>query len=142
MGSLLGSWGTAVSLRHVAIGPADTLFGIGEGVWLVYHYTLGGSLIASWGAGFVNSNTYGIDADADGTVFISNYSNGTVHYFTSTGSHIGSVLNSFYHALDVALSNNGDRLYVGANGQNIYYFRRTETRVAPASLGKVKALFR
>jgi len=64
-----------------------------------------------------------------------------VKYYISTGSFLGSFPYSATYALGIALSNDGRRAYVAAGGW-INYYDRVVTTVVPASLGKVKALFK
>jgi DNA-binding beta-propeller fold protein YncE len=75
--------------------------------------------------------------------------NRCVQYFTSTGSFLGrwgsrgEGNGEFYHPIFIALSPEGARAYVTDYGNDrVQYFRWTETAVTPASLGRVKALFR
>jgi hypothetical protein len=46
-------------------------------------------------------------------------------------------------SLDAAFSRTGDRVYAADTGNHrIQYFNRNEPAVTPASLGRVKALFK
>jgi hypothetical protein len=49
----------------------------------------------------------------------------------------------FWWPADVDVGAGGDRLYVSDNGNNrVQYFKRDNPAVTPASLGRVKALFK
>jgi DNA-binding beta-propeller fold protein YncE len=72
-----------------------------------------------------------------------------VQYFTAAGSFVGLVglygsgEGEFINPLDVGFSGDGNRLYVADTDNNrIQYFRWSDPAVKPASLGRVKALFR
>ena len=108
-----GEWGTSGSGK----GEFDSLSGIAVGP---------------------NSNVYVVD----------DYENHRVQYFDANGvfrgswGSQGSGNGEFNFPVDVALAPNG-RLYVLEYGMcRVQYFRWSDPAVAPASLGRVKALFR
>jgi tripartite motif-containing protein 71 len=75
--------------------------------------------------------------------------NHRVQYFTPTGSFLGkwgrpgNLPGEFAGTFGASFSRDGTRIYVGdAGNSRIQYFRWSPPAVAPASLGRVKALFR
>jgi sugar lactone lactonase YvrE len=75
--------------------------------------------------------------------------NDRVQYFTSSGSFLGkwgkegSGDGEFDTPNCAAFSPDGRRVYVGDLwNDRVQYFRWTDSRVAPTSLGRVKTLFR
>ena len=90
--------------------------------------------------------TNGIAFAYTGHVFVSDRNNHRVQYFTNGGSFVGkfgskgSGNGQFFEPMGLAFSRTGARLYVCDAGR-IQYFNRYAPAVAPASLGRVKALF-
>jgi DNA-binding beta-propeller fold protein YncE len=85
----------------------------------------------------------------NGNVYIADQGNHRIQYFTPTGSFLGSWggygsgPGEFNGPIGIDVSLSGTRVYVADySNQRIQYFNRNEPAVAPASLGKVKALFR
>ena len=84
----------------------------------------------------------------NGNMYVVNVNNHRIQYFTSTGSYLGvwgsygSGNGQFNDPADVAESPSGGRVYVTDRSNNrVQYFKLQNPAVAPASLGKVKALF-
>ena len=122
-GSFLGQWGGADR-------PTDVAVASGVRVHVAYAPDMG----------------VGVAPDT-GHVYVAD--NHLIQYFTSNGSFLGkfgsfgSGNGEFDQPSDVAFSTSGARLYVADTGNcRIQYFKNTEYAVAPASLGRVKALFR
>jgi len=85
----------------------------------------------------------------DGTVFVADSGNDRVQYFTRAGSFLGSFGGTgsgpgqMRMATGLAIWPTGARIYVSDYRNNrVQYFNRNKPAVAPASLGRVKALFR
>jgi len=143
-GSFLGSWAVPEAIRHVAVAPAPRrdVFGVGRDT--VYRWAPTGSLVTSWSAegGGGSYSLCGLDVGADGVVYVTRASEPAfVKYYTPRGAFLGSFPYTGTYAHDVAVTDDGRRAYVIEVGW-VRYFDRVETTVAPASLGKVKALFR
>jgi len=147
-GSYIGKWasnfyypnGIAVSHSTGNVYVADTFNN------RIQYFTPTGSLLGRWGSKGTAPGRFdepeGIDVAPDGNVFVGDTGNARVQYFTAAGSFLGQIGN-IWAPNDVALSPTGTRLYAAeAAGHEVLFFRRDEPAVAPASIGKVKALFR
>jgi DNA-binding beta-propeller fold protein YncE len=84
-----------------------------------------------------------------GYVFVADAKNDYVQSFAKNGSFLeswggtGSSVGSFNYPLGIAVSWTGARVFVADTHNNrIQWFNRDEVAVIPASLGRVKALFR
>ncbi len=151
-GSMLGSWG--VKADGLALAPNGNVYVTGW--WAqnrVYYYTPTGSLLGSWGSkGSGNGQfdeAHGLDAAPNGYVYVADRYNCRIQYFTATGSFLGKWgtrgggEGEFYAPWDVRVSADGKRVYVVETGNHrVQYFRWSGAAVSPASLGRVKALFR
>jgi tripartite motif-containing protein 71 len=139
-GSYLGLWNAFG--KDVAISPSGNVY-VSEVDYLrIRYFTPTGSYLGWW-----PTRTDMIAVGPDGTVFCS-YPH-RIRYFTSNGSALGrwgsegSGPGEFIDPYGVAVSPSGARVYVADNGNSrVQYFRRSDPAVAPASLGKVKALFK
>lgn len=116
-----------------------------------FKYT--GDLLASWGSrGKANGQfeyPMGLAITGDGTIFVTDTGNDRVQYFTSKGvflgkwGSLGSGNGQFDMPCATAARRSGSRVYVAdCDNHRIQYFNRNEPAVVPASLGRVKALFR
>jgi len=90
-----------------------------------------------------------LDVAPNTDVFVADTDNDRIQYFTAAGSFLGmwgdegSGPGEFIAPHSVAASPSGARIYVADRyNHRIQYFNRDEPTVAPASVGKVKALFR
>jgi tripartite motif-containing protein 71 len=159
-GSLLGSWGKGGrgdgefdGPMGVSVSPAGRVYVVDEYNFRVQYFTREGSFLGKWGSyggepGEFHDAT-GVAAAPDGSVFVADSGNHRIQHFTGTGSFLeewgskGSGPGEFNAPADVAVNRTGARVYVADMGNDrIQYFRWSDPAVAPASLGKVKALFR
>jgi DNA-binding beta-propeller fold protein YncE len=119
----------------------------------VQYFTQNGSFIGKWGTIGSGMGEFhypvGITIGGNGNVFVADYDNHRVHVFTASGSFLtmwgykGSGAGQFHHPRGVGLSLTEARIYVAErDNYRVQYFNRNEPAVAPASLGRVKALFR
>jgi len=149
-GSFLGSWPDPRP-RHVDVAPNGNVY-VGEPFGVRY-YTGVGSFLGSWGSQGTGPGQFdyldGIAVAPDGTVFTCERdTNNRVQYFTATGSYLGrwgsygGGPGEFSWAIDVAVSRTGARVYVLEYTSRVQYFKWVNVAVAPASLGRVKELFR
>jgi tripartite motif-containing protein 71 len=133
---------------------------VGERVYIADSYcdsimcfTYDGDLLASWGSRGNGNGEFkypaGLGITADGTIFVADTGNDRVQYFTAKGAFLGkwgsygAGNGEFDYLIAVAARPSGSRVYVAdTDNHRIQYFNRNEPSVAPASLGKVKALFR
>ena len=149
-GSLLGSWPDPRP-RYLDVAPNGNVY-IGA-INGVRYYTGAGSFLGSWGSQGTGPGQFdyleGIAVAPDGTVFTCERdTNNRVQYFTATGSYLGQWgsygggAGEFTFAIDVAVSRTGARVYVLEYTNRVQYFRWSPVAVTPASLGRVKALFR
>jgi len=147
-GSLLGSWSWFEGYGRLAIaGNADVYVShhrTGNG--RVARFTSTGSFLGSWGP---LNYPAGIDVAPDRRVFVAFQEDDVVQYYTAAGSWLGSWGGSgsgrakFDGPEDVHFSPDGKYIYVADRyNHRIQYFSEENPAVAPASLGKVKALFR
>ncbi|MEE9457310.1 MAG: NHL repeat-containing protein, partial [bacterium] len=112
------------------------------------------SFLGKWGSSGAGKGQFrcpwGMDFSRDGAyLYVSDCNNARVQYFTPTGSFVGAFgtpgngEGQFIWPQDVAFSPSGDRLYVAdSRNHRIQYFRWSAPAVSPASLGRVKAIFR
>jgi DNA-binding beta-propeller fold protein YncE len=119
----------------------------------VQYFTPSGSFLGTWGVyGTGNGEFYmplGIDVTAAGRVLVTDYGNHRIQYFTPAGSFLGmwgtfgTGNGEFNNPFGLAVTDNGSRVYVAdSRNSRVQYFRQTAPAVLPASVGKVKALFR
>jgi tripartite motif-containing protein 71 len=157
-GSRLGSWPLPTPGYTYGIGRADNgnLYFTNFGHNYVYYCNpTTGSLLSSWGSFGTGNGQFDkpvrAEVGPDGCVYISDGAgrNDRVQYFTPTGSYLGkwgstgSGNGEFNTPGDIFFVSSGARCYVGDfENHRVQYFKDTEHAVAPASLGKVKALFR
>jgi len=137
-GSLISSWGQEgrgngqfQAPWGVAVAPNGNVYVSDFNNVRVQYFTRTGSFLGKWA-----TRTLGVAvAPDDGKVFVCY---GAVRRFTPTGSLIETWYSDSRFG---ALSRTGTRLYVTGNNCVMYY-RRVKPAVAPASLGRVKALFK
>lgn len=141
-GSLLGSWG---SEGHgdgefhypwsIDVAPNGNVYVNDEGNRRVQYFTADGSFLGKW-----STRGSGIAVAPNGDVFVSG--GGLVRQFNATGSFIfsWSLFTPIPHQ-GGGVSPSGERFYITSENRVIYY-RKAAPVVAPASLGKVKALFK
>ncbi len=139
---------------RVTVAPDGTVYTTEHGLNnRVQHFTADGSFLRKWGRSGTGDGEFdrpfGIRVSANGRVFVADRDNSRVQYFSPIGSFLGkfgslgSGNGEFGGPCGVALTATGDRLYVSETGNSrVQYFKDTEFAVAPASLGRVKALFR
>ncbi len=117
------------------------------------YFTSTGSYLGKWGSHGTGKGQFkfpnGVAVDGEGRVFVADTENHRIQYFTSSGSFLGSWGsfgsgdNQFNNPKDVAISVDGRRVYVTDSlNHRIQYFKQMNPAVAPASLGRVKALFK
>jgi tripartite motif-containing protein 71 len=95
------------------------------------------------------SSPHGVAVAPNGHVFATDRFNHRVQYFTSTGSflgkwgELGSAGGRFNFPHGIAVAADGNRVYVGdRKNHRVQYFKWVNVTVAPASFGRVKALFK
>jgi tripartite motif-containing protein 71 len=147
-GSAYGSFGSGYLDMPVGLelAPSGNVYVAGHLSNNVAYFTPSGSLLGSWSS--FNPGDVGI-SPVDNTVFVSYVGGDLIYYYTSTGSLLGSFGSSgtgngeFDYPSGIIVAGDGGRVYVGdRDNHRVQYFKDTEHAVAPASLGKVKALFR
>ncbi len=156
-GGLVGAWEVRRASKYgasVGVSPDGKRVYVApvydSRIWV---YTSEGSFLKSWGsAGSGKGQFLGkvdVDVGPDGRVFATDSVNHRVQYFTPAGSFLGkwgrfgSGPGEFKQPCAIAVSRTGARVYVADKGNyRIQYFNRNAPAVAPASLGRVKAVFR
>ena len=90
---------------------------------------------------------FGITVRPDGLVYVTDFLNHRVQYFTAEGRYLGRwgsyghEVGNFARPWGVAFY--GGRVYVTENSNHrVQYFRESEAAVEPCSLGRVRALFK
>ena len=89
-----------------------------------------------------------MDVAPDGRVFVADSGNNRVQYFTANGSFLGkwgkrgTGPGELKNPRAIAVSRDGKRVYVADSGNNRIQYFIEDVAIAPASLGRVKALFR
>ncbi len=96
----------------------------------------------------INDNSRSVSPSSR-NVYVGDTFNHRIQYFTRGGSYLGQwgalgTGNGQFQSPSGLCSNvTGSRVYVAdSSNQRIQYFNRNEAAAAPASLGRVKALFR
>jgi len=83
----------------------------------------------------------------NGNVYVADFGNDRVQYFTPTGSFLGKWGSEgagdgqFVNPRGIAVASNGN-VFVADDNDRVQYFKWVNVAVAPTSLGRVKALFR
>jgi DNA-binding beta-propeller fold protein YncE len=111
----------------------------------IQYFTSTGSFLGKWG-GSGNGKfhePHDVAFAPDGLVYVADTGNHRIQYFTPRGSFVGkwSLVPGSSHPNGIAFNATGSRCYV-ATHFDIQYYNRNAPAVSPASLGKVKALFR
>jgi tripartite motif-containing protein 71 len=154
-GSLLGSWGiySNGNPADVSVSPRNDVYvSLINEVHRVFYFTSSGSFLRSWGRRGSGpgefEKPFGVAAKA-GLVFVVDELNHRCQYFTPSGTYLGLFGSrgtgdgQFRYPKRVAVTKDGGRVYVtDAYNYRVQYFRVANPAVAPASLGRVKALFR
>jgi tripartite motif-containing protein 71 len=153
-GQYLGVWAIPASGRWaISVAPNGVIYLADGTASRVLYYSPDGNKLGEWGSPGTGDGQFdgpcGIEVAADGRVFVADSYNNRVQYFTPAGSFLGkfgtagSGPGEFNLAYDVAVNGSGSRVYVTDDyNHRVQYFNRDATAVAPASLGKVKALFK
>lgn len=165
-GSFLGQWGVSGSgdgefrdPRGVAAGPGGSIYVADAGNNRIQYFGKKGYFLCKWGTLGRPPEKFDFPAgvacspDITGYVFVADSKNDYVQYFDGTGSFQGSwdgagtAVGSFNYPLGIAVAGwfeePGHRVFVADTHNNrIQWFKRDEIAVTPASLGRVKALFR
>jgi DNA-binding beta-propeller fold protein YncE len=137
----------------VAIGHNGYIYVTDTSNDRVQYFTSTGSFLGKWGReGYGNGEfgtPVGVAVARDGTVFVADVGRCRLQYFTPAGSFLGKFgkygtgPGEFNCVNGIALTRSGRRLYVAdMDNHRLQYFRDAEYAVEPASLGRVKALFR
>lgn len=156
VGSFLGEWGgygyepgKFKSIKGLAIAPNGNVYVSDSDLHTVQYFTPTGSYLGRWGSYQELDNPTGVGIDSTSRVFVASWHGCFIKAFTSTGSflaswgEVGSGNGQFISPFGIATILGGKRVYVvDRNNDRIQYFRESPTAVTPASLGRVKALFK
>ena len=154
VGKLLDGWeGDFLAPKGVAVAPNGAVYVADNGNNTMKYYTARGAYLGSWGGYGTGDGQFiqpwAVAVAADGTVFVVDRNNNRIQYFTAGGSFLGKFGSpgagpgQLDRPTDVAVSLSGNRVYVSdTNNFRIQYFDATNVNVQPASLGKIRALFR
>lgn len=138
--------------RLIALGPQGDVY-VTDGHF-IHVFTADGSFRRRWGGylypgGWVFQHATGIAVDSRSRVFVADFGDDSVKYFTAFGSFLGkwgtlgSAPGEFQNPYGLAFSRTEARIYVTCHEDGcVQYFNRNATSVIPTSLGRVKALFR
>lgn len=154
-GSFLGKWGKLgnapgeFNLPHgVAVGSNGRVYVADNWNTGVQYFTPNGSYLGRWGEFFM-VGALRVAVSRDGVGFAVDPWNNRVRYCTTSGSLIGewgglgSGKGQFDGPQGAATSPDSKRVYVADKyNYRVQYFRWSDPAVSPASLGRVKALFR
>ena len=144
----------------VAVNPGGTVYVSDTHNHRVQYFTSTGSFLGKWGSRGAGNGQFSTPlgvAALHPYVYVADVGNHRIQYFTSSGSFLGKwgslggregqfrypagVATYIYRPYDPGRGH--DRVYVtDALWARVQYFRWSGPAVAPASLGRVKALFR
>jgi DNA-binding beta-propeller fold protein YncE len=139
--------------QSLAFAPNGNVYVADTDNHRVQYFTATGGYRGKWGSNGTGNGEFrsptGIAVTGDGTVYVADYFNNRTQYFTLTGSFLGkfgtegTANGQFKYPREIDFSPDGKRLYVmDENNDRVQYFKWVNVAVSPASLGKVKALFR
>jgi tripartite motif-containing protein 71 len=155
-----GKWGTRGSGEGQFKSPSDVAVAANRNVYVadkfnnrVQYFTATGSFLGKWGTLGSGNGQFaapeGIAVAPNGNVYVADEVNCRIQYFTSSGSFLGKWGShgmgdgQFNWPKGVALNGAGTRVYVAdSENHRIQYFKWVNVALEPASLGKVKALFK
>jgi len=158
-GSFLGKWGSPGEgpgefgfLSEIACAPNGNVYVMDGQYDRIQYFTATGSYLGMWYAPPGLNVNVAIAISPDGTVFArmgDGWGFTGVGYFTPTGSLLGTFgkegtgPGQFQEFVDLEFNNAGTLLYIPDTwNTRVQYFRRNEPKISPASLGRVKAIFR
>jgi len=158
-GSYLGGWGLPGSAsgdfrnpRGVAVTAGTHVYVTDTGNNRVQYFTLSGTFLGEWGSlgssDGLFKNPSGLAFAGDTNVFVADAGNARVQRFTSKGKFEEKIVSTSYITLespvDVDVWPTSTRIVLADSGRHriVWFRRRDEISVTPASLGRVKALFR
>ncbi len=154
-GSFLGKWGRIGYGPGEFYYPYDVAFSVsGNRVYVVdgstnqdvQYFTPSGSFLGRWDLPFEEPRY--LTVSPTGPVFLTETAGHRVWFYSRSGSLLGRWGSEgwgpgqFDYPTGLAVSVTGARIYITDLSFRVQYFNRNKPAVAPASLGRVKALFR
>ncbi len=160
-GKFRGKWGSRgsgngqfIEPRGLAITPDGRVYVADMGNNRIQYFTWTGHFLGKWGSRGSGEGAFeyprGVAVWPFGkTVFVADSGNDRVQHFGPNGSFLGSFTGAdLSNPLDIAMPRNGEGQYLvnafvtDTYNNRIRYYGKCEPTVSPASLGRVKALFR
>lgn len=158
-GSYLGGWGVPGAAsgdfrnpRGLAVTPGTHVYVSDAGNSRVQYFTGSGAFLGEWGSlgsgDGLFKNPAGLAYAADMNVFVADFGNARVQRFTHKGKFEEKIVTTSYITLenpaDVDVWPHGGRFVLADSARHriVWFTRRDEVNITPASLGRVKALFR
>jgi len=154
-GSFIGKWG------YIGFGPGefyypyDVAFSVSKNrIYVldgstrqdVQYFTRSGSFLGRWDVKFEKPRY--LTVSPAGPVFLTDTAGHRVWFYSGSGSLLGRWGSEgrgpgqFDYPHGLAVSVTGSRVYITDLSTRVQYFNRNEPAVSPASLGRIRALFR
>jgi DNA-binding beta-propeller fold protein YncE len=152
LGAVDTTWPTGYFPAGVAVSPLGRVYVVNRDASQVEVFAAGGTFLFRWGAPGAGDGEfdwpYGIAVDALGDVYVCERDNSRVQKFDAGGAFLtkwgspGTGEGQFNFPSGVAVDGSGQVFVADRANHRVEVFGNLATPVAPASWGRLKALFR